>query len=159
MIELQSLAGILWPCPSGTFENSPVIYDWVHRPQPTQSPGGTAETLLSRRLGVLMAKIRERAPKIRNPLPGSANLCQPLPGPGEGEGLTSAASAVSYVVLTLTNAASAISVILDCGLYCLCSLSHTFASSLLKFGKKPPKFSILSKVVQTFPRSAFAGRA
>jgi hypothetical protein len=86
MIDCQSSAGVLWPCPSGTFENSPVIYDWVHRSQPTQSPGGTAETILSWRLGVLIAKIRERIPKIRNPLPGSANLCQPLPGPGEGGG-------------------------------------------------------------------------
>jgi hypothetical protein len=38
------------PCPSRTFENSQqharVIYGWVRGPQQTQSPAGTAETLL-----------------------------------------------------------------------------------------------------------------
>jgi hypothetical protein len=50
MIDFQSSARALRPCPSGTFDNSQqharVIYGWVHRPQPTPSPTGTAETLL-----------------------------------------------------------------------------------------------------------------
>ena len=49
MTDFQSSASGLWPCPSGTFENSQqharVIYGWVHSRQPTQSPEGTAEIL------------------------------------------------------------------------------------------------------------------
>ncbi|HXB58277.1 MAG TPA: hypothetical protein VNU95_01870 [Candidatus Acidoferrales bacterium] len=50
MIDFQSLATALRPCPSGTFENGQqhtrVIYGGVHRPQMTRSPAGTTETLL-----------------------------------------------------------------------------------------------------------------
>src|SRR5580693_2640938 len=50
MIVFQSSATALWPCPSGTFENSRqharVIYGWVHGPQPTRSPAGTTEIII-----------------------------------------------------------------------------------------------------------------
>jgi hypothetical protein len=52
MIDFQSSATALRPCPSGTFDNSQqharVIYGWVHRPKPTLSPEGTAEIHVSR---------------------------------------------------------------------------------------------------------------
>jgi hypothetical protein len=60
MIDFQSPAKAQRPCPNGTFENSPVIYDWVHRPKLTQSPGGTAEPLLlGRRLRELGTSIAD----------------------------------------------------------------------------------------------------
>src|SRR5580704_1558875 len=50
MIDLQSSATALQPCPSRTFENSQqharVIYGWVHRPLKTQSPKWSTEILL-----------------------------------------------------------------------------------------------------------------
>jgi hypothetical protein len=46
MIDFQSAATALRPRPIGTFENSPAIHGWVHRPQQTQSPEGTTETFL-----------------------------------------------------------------------------------------------------------------
>jgi hypothetical protein len=50
MIDFQSPPVALWPCPSGTFENSRqharVIHGWVHRPQLVPSPGGTTEALV-----------------------------------------------------------------------------------------------------------------
>ena len=43
MIDLQSSATGLLPCPFGTLENSPAIYGWGHPLTKNQSPGGTAE--------------------------------------------------------------------------------------------------------------------
>ena len=43
MIDCQSSLTALRPFPLGTFENSPAIYGWVHRPQQIQSPAGTTE--------------------------------------------------------------------------------------------------------------------
>src|ERR1700677_4347256 len=66
MIDFQSS-----PCPSGTFENSPVIYDWVHRPLKTQSPAGTTEILRFSILLSTFAPLREisgqrKRAKLRN---------------------------------------------------------------------------------------------
>jgi hypothetical protein len=46
MIDFQSSATALQPCPPGTSENSPAIHGWVHRPLKTQSPAGTAEIII-----------------------------------------------------------------------------------------------------------------
>jgi hypothetical protein len=45
MIDFQSSASTLRPCPFGTSDNSPAIYGWGRCPQITSSPAGTAEIL------------------------------------------------------------------------------------------------------------------
>ena len=63
-LNLCGRCSALMSCPSGAFENSQqharVIYDWVHRPQPTQSPEGTAEPpFLGRRLAEIHITIAD----------------------------------------------------------------------------------------------------
>jgi hypothetical protein len=45
MIDLQSSKTALRLCPSGTFENSPAIYRWVHGPTPPKVPQGRQKSV------------------------------------------------------------------------------------------------------------------
>ena len=65
MIDFQSLATALRPCPSGTFENSPALQGWVNDPTPTRSPAGTTEALFHRTFGIRV---------------NSCNSCKRTPG-------------------------------------------------------------------------------
>jgi hypothetical protein len=73
MIDFQSPASDLRPCPSGTFENSQqharVIYDWVNRPLPTQSPEGTTEVALGLKCRTRIYRLARRTGLLhrRNP--------------------------------------------------------------------------------------------
>jgi hypothetical protein len=87
MIDFQSSATALRPCPSGTFDNSQqharVIYGWVHRPLSAPSPTGTAGICVHRLAapkpseGGWFKHFRSRFPKA---IQGYSSLSKPIQG-------------------------------------------------------------------------------